>query len=73
MLAIVDALSEYRLYIESLSSPLSVLTDHSNLSAFALKKVLNRRQARWANELSGMNFIITFCPGELNTRADALT
>jgi hypothetical protein len=45
MLAIVDTLSKYRLYIESLSSPLSVLTDHSNLSAFALKKVLNRQQA----------------------------
>jgi hypothetical protein len=73
MLAIVDALSEYRLYTESLSSPLLVLTDHSNLSAFASKKVLNRRQAWWANELSGMNFIITFRPGELNTRADALT
>jgi hypothetical protein len=42
MLAIVDALSEYRLYTESLSSPLLVLTDYSNLSAFALKKVLNR-------------------------------
>jgi hypothetical protein len=73
MLAIVDALSEYCLYTEFLSSLLLVLTDYSNLSAFALKKVLNRRQARWANKLLGMNFIITFRPGELNTRADALT
>jgi hypothetical protein len=42
MLVIVDALSEYCLYIESLSSPLLVFTDYLNLSAFALKKVLNR-------------------------------
>ena len=43
MLAIVDALSKYCLYVKSLVSPLLVLTDHLNLSAFALKKVLNRR------------------------------
>ena len=73
MLAIIDALSKYRLYVESLASPLSVLTNHSNLSAFTSKKVLNRQQARWANELSGMNFVITFRPRELNTQADALT
>jgi hypothetical protein len=43
MLAIIDALSKYCLYTESLSSPLSVFIDYLNLSAFALKKVLNRR------------------------------
>jgi hypothetical protein len=73
MLAIIDALSKYRLYTKSLSSPLLVLTNYLNLSTFALKKVLNRRQAWWANKLSGMNFIITFRPGELNTQADTLT
>ena len=73
MLAIVDTLEKYRLYTESLSSPLSVLTNHSNLSAFALKKILNCRQARWANNLSKMNFIIIYQPREFNTRADAFT
>jgi hypothetical protein len=73
MLAIIDTLSKYRLYTKSLSSPLSILTNHSNLSTFASKKILNRQQARWANELSGMNFIITFHPRELNTQANALT
>jgi hypothetical protein len=42
MLAIIDTLSKYCLYTKSLSSPLLVLTDYLNLSAFALKKVLNR-------------------------------
>ena len=73
MLAIIDALFKYCLYVKSLASPLLVLTDHLNLSAFALKKVLNRQQARQANKLLGMNFIITFCPKELNTQANALT
>jgi hypothetical protein len=45
MLAIIDALFEYCLYIEFFSSPLLVLTNHLNLSAFALKKILNRQQA----------------------------
>jgi len=73
MLAIIDALSKYRLYTKFLSSPLLVFTNYLNLSAFTLKKVLNKRQARWANKLLGINFIITFCPRELNTQANALT
>ena len=43
MLAIIDALSKYYLYVKFFTSPLLVLIDYLNLSAFALKKVLNRQ------------------------------
>ena len=36
-------------------------------------KILNRRQARWAEILSEFNFVITYRPGEKNGKADALS
>ena len=43
LLAIYEALKEYFPYIESLAKPVSVLTDHSNLSTFSSKRALNCR------------------------------
>jgi hypothetical protein len=34
---------------------------------------LNRRQARWAQELAGYDFKIFYCPGSANGRPDALS
>ena len=36
-------------------------------------KILNRRQARWSEFLSRFNFVITYRPGRLGTKPDALT
>lgn len=73
LLAIVASLVQYRPYVVNLLQPLLVITDHSNLTTFASKQILNRRQARWANELSELNFKIVFRPGSKNKRADVLT
>ena len=73
LLATVASLTQYRPYVVNLVQPLLVITDHSNLTAFASKQVLNRRQARWANELSELNFKIVYRPGAKNMRADVLT
>ena len=35
--------------------------------------MLHRRQARWAEILSEFNFVITYCLGEKNGEADALS
>ena len=43
------------------------------MQTFLTKKLLNRRQARWAIELSEYNFEIVFRPGAKNGKADALT
>jgi len=72
LLAIVKTLKEFRAELMSVENML-VLTDHKNLEYFTTTKMLNSRQARWAEELAGFDFTITYRPGPLNVRADALT
>ena len=50
-----------------------VYTDHRNLEYFNTTKILNHRQARWAEILSDFDFVITYCPGDKNGKADALS
>jgi len=52
---------------------LPLLTDHKNLKYFMSKKLLNRRQARWAQFLSRLDYEFVYRPGKLNGKADALT
>ncbi|KAI1003433.1 hypothetical protein K3495_g4771 [Podosphaera aphanis] len=72
-LAIVESLREYRRHVSNLTSPVQIITDHQNLTAFTTKRILNGRQARWALELAETNFRLEFRPGCKNSRADALT
>jgi hypothetical protein len=72
LLAIVKTLKEFRAELMSVKNIL-VLTDHKNLEYFTTTKLLNARQARWAEELATFDFTITYRPGPLNVRADALT
>jgi hypothetical protein len=50
-----------------------VFTDHKNLEYFMTTKVLNRRQARWAQELAGVDFKILYRKGTSNGKPDALS
>jgi hypothetical protein len=50
-----------------------VFTDHKNLEYFMTTKVLNRRQARWAQELAGVDFKIYYRKGTSNGKPDALS
>jgi hypothetical protein len=43
------------------------------LEYFATTKILNRRQARWAQDLSEFDFKIIYRPGPQNGKADALS
>jgi len=47
--------------------------DHHNLEYFTTTKVLNRRQARWAEQLAGIDFRIYYRPGTENGKPDALS
>jgi hypothetical protein len=46
--------------------------DHKNLEYFMTTKVLNRRQACWAQELAGVDFKIYYRKGTSNSKPDAL-
>jgi hypothetical protein len=73
LLAIVNAFTEWRHFLEGATHQITVLSDHLNLKDFTTTMKLNRRQARWAEKLSSYNFVITHIPGKSNGRADALT
>ena len=73
LLAIYEAFTHWRAYLEGTPHSTLVLTDHRNLVYFASSKQLNRRQARWSEYLAGFDFIIRYRPGRLGTKPDALT
>jgi hypothetical protein len=73
MLAIVRALGQWRAELSGTSKAIKVLTDHRSLEYFMSSKILNSRQARWAEILADFFFVITYRLGRQNARADALT
>jgi len=48
-------------------------TEYKNLEYLATTKVLNWRQARWAQELTGYDFKIVYRPGTQNGKPDTLS
>ena len=72
-MAIVDCFKRWRRYLEGAKHQVQVFSDHQNLELFQTTKVLNRRQARWAQELTGYDFKIFFRPGRQNGKADYLS
>ena len=70
MLAIVECLKQWRVYLLRVAMQTRVFTDHKNLEYFTTMKVLNKRQAWWAEELAEYNFIIIYHTGALNMKAN---
>ncbi len=66
MLGIMESLREFRPWLVGLELPISIITDHKNLEYFMNLQCLNHRQARWALELSEINFKLSFTPGKDN-------
>ena len=73
LLAIVDSFERWSRFLEGANHQVQVITDHQNLELFQTTKVLNRRQARWAQELAGYDFRIFFRPGRQNVKVDYLS
>lgn len=73
LLAIVRAVEEWYPLLLGLEGCFEVLTDHHALQYFMTKRLLNARQAGWAELLAPLNFRILYRPGKLNAAADALS
>src|SRR5205814_10314240 len=56
----------WRHYLEGSKYPVNVRSDHKNLERFMTTKILNRRQARWAEILSGYDFVLDHITGSKN-------
>jgi hypothetical protein len=53
--------------------PFHIWTDHQNLEYIRVARRLNPRQARWAMFFTRFRFTLSYRPGTLNTKADALS
>jgi len=73
MLAIVQALEEWRHFLEGAAHPIEIFTDHKNLEYFMSAKKLNRRQARWSLFLARFDFTLRHRPGRTMGKPDALS
>ena len=73
LLAIVESLKEFRVYLKGNAKEGTIWTDHHNLVYFITTKVLNGRQVRWYETLSDYNFRIIYRTGKTNVKADALS
>ena len=51
MLAIIQAVKEWRKYLERSKTRAKIITDHKKLTYFQEAKITNRQQARWAPEI----------------------
>ena len=58
MLAIIQAMEEWRHFLEGSKLGFEVWTDHKNLEYFRTAKKLNRRQARWSLFLTHFDFVL---------------
>jgi hypothetical protein len=72
LMAIFECFVHWRHYLEGSTTPVRVLSDHNNLRYFMTTKVLNSRQARWAERLAAFDFVIEHKPGVSNP-ADGLS
>jgi len=73
MLAIIRALQEWRAELAGTKTRFKIHSDHEALKYFMTKRMLNARQARWAEFLADYDFEIAHTPGKNNGKADALT
>jgi hypothetical protein len=69
----VDCFKIWRRYLEGAIHTIQVYSDQQNLEYFTTTKVLNQCQARWAQELTGVDFKIFYQLGKQNRKPDTLS
>jgi RNase H-like domain found in reverse transcriptase len=73
LLAIVQALKEWRHYIQGSGHTTIVLSDHDNLRHFKVPQTIGQRMARWTLYLSESDIKLVHIPGKQNIQADSLS
>ena len=73
MLSVIQALEQWRHYLEGARHQFEIWNDHANLQWFMTRQDLNRQQARWAMYLSRFNMLWFYKPGHTMTKPDALS
>jgi len=73
LIAIVEALEEWRPECEGAAYSPKLTTDCKNMEYFMTKELSNQRQARCSEFLTRFDYLIVYRPGKLNGQVDALT
>jgi hypothetical protein len=73
MIAGVFCLRKNRHYLQGAVHKTTIFSDHQNLTYFKSAILLNRRQARWSEELKQYNFQLLYRKGAPNAKADILS
>ena len=73
LLAVMKALEHWRPHLAATEIPVTVLTDHANLTYWKNPKKVNRRVARWFATLQDYNLRIKHIPGKLHAAPDMLS
>ena len=72
-LGVLKALKCFRPHIAAMEIPVTILTDHANLTHWKATRKVNRWVARWFAELQDYNLIIKHMPGKIHTAPDMLS
>ena len=70
---VILALEEWCQYLQETTHPITIITDHKNLSYIKDPQKLSRRQARWSLFLQDFNIQWQVTPGTKMAPADALS
>ena len=73
LLAVILALEEWRQYLQGTTHPITIITDHKNLSYVKDPRKLSRCQARWSLFLQDFDIQWQVTPGTRMAPADALS
>ena len=72
-LGVLKALKCFRPHVTATEIPVTILTDHANLTHWKATRKVNRQVARWFAELQDYNLIIKHMPGKIHMAPDMLS
>ena len=72
-LGVLKALKCFRPHVTAMEIPVTILTDHANLTHWKATRKVNRQVARWFAKLQDYNLIIKHVPGKIHTAPNMLS
>ena len=72
-LGVLKALKHFRPHVAATEIPVTILTDHANLTHWKATRKVNRRVARWFTKIQDYNLTIKHVPGKIHTAPDMLS
>ena len=72
-LGVLKALKHFRPHVAATEIPVTILTDHANLTHWKATRKVNRRVVRWFAEIQDYNLTIKHVPGKIHTAPDMLS